>query len=242
MLAVLAVRLAAGIANFVVGAPVPPPEGKARKTRKPPVPGCSLLVKSLNQLNRIATDNIRTLVRNKAPESLIAEQRLRAGNILHNLSGMLMSILEAETGLLVRNPEAHEPGTTDKFIKALATLSRIVTNAEKMREKAAKVWNAECGVRNEESGVASPESGVAAVCATGQASASELARAHSVEEQPAVGAQHVAPAELARAQADGELPETVDGVDEVDGVDYVDDDEELDEFTLMLLNEKPDRP
>ena len=243
MLAVLALRLAADIANFVVGAPVPPPEGKVRKARKPPVPGCSLLVKSLNQLNKIANDNIRMLVKAEAPEALIAEQRMRAGNLLYNLGGMLLSILEAETGLMARNAAPLEPATTDKFIKTLATLSRIVSNAEKMREKAAKVRNAECGVRNEQSGVGGPESGVAAVRATGEASASELARVQAGEGGPAVGAQHVAPGEPAQGQAVAEGPETVDEVDAVDDVNFVDDDEEeLDEWTLMLLNEKPDRP
>ena len=235
MLAVLAVRLAADIANFVVGAPIPPPEGKSRKTRKAPVPACSLLVKSLNQLNKIANDNIRMLVKAEAPEALIAEQRMRAGNLLYNLGGMLLSILEAETGQMARAAAPLEPATTDKFIKTLATLSRIVSNAEKMREKAAKVRNAECGVRN-----AGGELSASNMGATGQASASELARVQAGEGGPAVGALHVAPAgEPAQGQAT-EHPETVD---EVDGVDFVDDDdEELDEFTLMLLNDKPDRP
>ena len=236
LMVVLALSLAADIRNFVVGAPVPPPEGKGRKTRKPPVPGCSLLVKSLNQLNKIANDNIRMLVKSEAPEALIAEQRMRAGNLLYNLGGMLLSILEAETGLMARAAEAPDPATTDKFIKTLATLSRIVSNAEKMREKAAKVRNAECGVRNE-------ESGVGAVGAQ-HVAPGELARVQAGEEAPNVGAQHVAPAgEPAQVQVSAEHPETVDGVDEVDLVDFVDDDdEELDEWTLMLLNEKPDRP
>ena len=191
MLAVLAVRLAADIKNFVVGAPVPPPEGKSRKARKPPVPGCSLLVKSLNQLNKIANDNIRMLVKAEAPEALIAERRMLAGTLLYDMGNALLDMLAAELALIGANPE---PPTTDKFIKALATLSRIVNNAEKMREKGAKVRNAECGVRNEQPGVGGPESGVAAV-----------------------GAQHVAPVcEPAHVPAVAEGPETVDGVDEMD--------------------------
>ena len=94
----------------------------------------------------------------------------------------------------------------------------------------------DCGVRNEQSEVVSPESGVAEEAgATGEASASELARAQTGEESPDVEATHVAPEGLAHVQA-------AEGPENMDDVDFVDDDEELDEFTLMLLNEKPDRP
>ena len=220
MLAVLAVRLAADIKNFVVGAPVPPPEGKARKARKVPVPACSLLVKSLNQLNKIANDNIRLLVKAEAPESLIAERRLQAGALLYDMGNALLNILAAEFALIGANPE---PPTTDKFIKTLATLSRIVNNAEKMREKGAKVRNADCGVRNEQSEVAGPESGVETgegathVCAAGQASTPELARVQAVAEGP-------------------------ENMDAVDGVDFVDDVDVADELDELLLTELADRP
>ena len=212
MLAVLALRLTSDIRNFVVGAPVAPPEGKARKVRKAPVPACSLLVKSLNQLNKIANDNIRVLVKADAPEALIAERRLQTGNLLYDMGNALLDILAAEMALIGEN---MEPPTTDKFIKTLATLSRIVNNAEKMREKGAKVRNAECGVRNDE---------------------------------PGVGAQHVAPAGVDNVQAVEEglepgqspapspKPQVQAELDVMDGVDDMDDVDEL------LLTERADLP
>ena len=216
LLVVLALSLAADIRNFVVGAPVPPPEGKSRKTRKIPVPACSLLVKSLNQLNKIANDNIRMLVKAEAPEAMIAERRMQAGTLLYDMGNALLDILAAELALIGENPE---PPTTDKFIKTLATLSRIVNNAEKMRKKGGKVRYAECGMRNEDPGAIS-----------GEASTPELARVQADEAGPEVGAQHVAPVcEPARVQANVEGPAEMDDVDVVD---------EMDE---LLLTERADR-